>query len=138
MNQANKNGAQWEERVRCAIQHPNSINVSGRKLYKYLAEQGIDYKDIISSMIIPDEAYIDGVTLYVYEKKYQCTAGSTDEKLQTCDFKIKQFRKIAAALGLEDVQYKYLLNEWFAASKYRDVLRYITTIPGCSAEIIVG
>lgn len=58
-------------------------------------------------------------------------AGSTDEKLQTCDFKIKQYRKLLSRLNVE-VEYIYILNDWFDTSGYKDVLDYIISIKGCS------
>ena len=55
--------------------------------------------------------------------------GSVDEKLQTCDFKRKQYMKLVSGLGLT-VKYVYVLNEWFSKKHYKDVLRYITSM-GC-------
>ena len=102
-------------------------------LYKYLLEQGINYKKYISKKILPDDAIfvIVNNTFYVLEIKFQSVAGSTDEKLQTCDFKIKQYRKLLSTLNVE-VEYIYILNEWFKKSEYKDVLDYIITVKGCS------
>ena len=58
-------------------------------------------------------------------------AGSTDEKLQTCGFKIRQYRKLLSQLNVE-VQYVYILNDWFKKPEYKDVLDYIISISGCS------
>lgn len=102
-------------------------------LYKYLETQGIDYKQYISKKILPDDAIfvITNNTLFIIEIKFQHIAGSTDEKLQTCDFKIKQYRKLLAKLNVE-VQYIYVLNKWFEKPEYKDVLDYIISINGCS------
>jgi hypothetical protein len=102
-------------------------------LYKYLEENGIDYKKFISKKILPDDAIfvITNNTLFVIEIKFQNVAGSTDEKLQTCDFKIKQYRKLLAQLNVE-VQFIYVLNRWFEKPEYKDVLDYIISINGCS------
>ena len=54
-------------------------------------------------------------------------AGSVDEKLQTCDFKRKQYQKLMAQLNI-DVEYIYLLSEWFKDPKYKDVLDYIISM----------
>ena len=70
-------------------------------------------------------------TLFIIEIKFQNVAGSTDEKLQTCDFKIKQYRKLLSQLNVE-VQYVYVLNKWFEKPEYKDVLDYIISINGCS------
>lgn len=102
------------------------------ELYRYLESKGIDYKDHISKRILPDDAIfvMANDTMYIIEIKFQHVAGSTDEKLQTCDFKIKQYRKLLSKLNLE-VQYIYILNTWFEKPEYKDVLDYIISIPGC-------
>ena len=63
-------------------------------------------------------------TLYVFEKKFQQTAGSADEKLQTCDFKKKQYQKMTKSLNMK-VEYTYILSDWFKQEMYADVLDYI-------------
>ena len=55
--------------------------------------------------------------------------GSVDEKLQTCDFKKKQYQKLFFPLNIE-VQYAYILDDWFRNPKYKDVLDYIISV-GC-------
>ncbi len=102
-------------------------------LYKYLTEKGIDYTKFISKKILPDDAIfvIANNTLFILEVKFQEVAGSTDEKLQTCDFKIKQYKKLLSQLNVE-VQYIYILNDWFKKPEYKDVLDYIISINGCS------
>ena len=64
------------------------------KLYKNLLEpNNIDYSEIISKKLVPDDAIfiIKDKTLYIIEIKFQAVTGSVDEKLQTCDFKNKQY-----------------------------------------------
>lgn len=114
------------------------IDVSKSKLYTYLKQHSIKWEDLLSRKLLPDEAYIENDTLYVYEKKFQQTNGSADEKLQTCGFKLQQFRKISAALGLKQTCYTYILSDWFEQPKYRDVLEYIKSIPGCDYQIVKG
>ena len=101
--------------------------------YKYLEECGIDWKKIMSARLLPDDAIfvITNNTFFGLEIKFQERTGSTDEKLQTCDFKIKQYRKLLAQLNVE-VQYIYILNDWFKSIKYKDALDYIVTVSGCS------
>ncbi|OGW74583.1 MAG: hypothetical protein A2Z72_02215 [Omnitrophica bacterium RBG_13_46_9] len=102
------------------------------KLYKNLLEpKGVDYKKIISKKLIPDDAIliIKDKTLFIIELKFQEVAGSVDEKLQTCDFKNKQYKKLLAPLKI-DVKYVYVLNDWFTKPEYRDVLEYIKSV-GC-------
>lgn len=105
--------------------------LSKNKLYKWLETQNIDYKKILSKKLLPDEALyviIDN-TLYVVEIKFQETAGSVDEKLQTCDFKRKQYARLMAPLNIE-VEYIYILNDWFRKPEYKDVLDYVISV-GC-------
>lgn len=102
-------------------------------LYKYLDEKGVDWNKTISTKLLPDDAIfvITKNTLFVLEIKFQKVGGSTDEKLQTCDFKIKKYRKLLSPLNIK-VEYIYILNDWFKDSKYKDVLDYIASIDGCS------
>lgn len=111
----------------------HGIDVSKHKLYKYLESHNVNWSEIISRKLLPDEAYWDenSKTLTVYEKKYQQSEGSADEKPQTCGFKIWEFNKLGAALGATNVTYTYILSNWFKAEKYRDMLEYIRTVPGC-------
>lgn len=112
----------------------NKVAMTFKKygLYKYLEKNGIDYKKFISKKILPDDAIfvMTNNTLFIIEIKFQTVTGSTDEKLQTCDFKIKQYRKLLAQLNVE-VQYIYVLNKWFEKPEYKDVLDYIISINGC-------
>jgi len=98
-----------------------------------LEEKGIGYKKLISKKLLPDDAIfvIINNTMFILEIKFQSGSGSTDEKLQTCDFKIKQYRKLLARLNVE-VKYIYILNDWFKKPEYKDVLDYIISIEGCS------
>ena len=100
-------------------------------LYKFLESRGVDYRKHLSKKLLPDEALYVVVnnTLYIIEMKFQKVAGSVDEKLQTCDFKRKQYAKLMAPLNIE-VEYIYILSDWFKASQYKDVLDYIISV-GC-------
>lgn len=97
--------------------------------YRYLKEEGVNWKDIISKKLLPDNALLVIVreTLFIIEVKYQQTGGSVDEKLQTCDFKRKQYIKLTHSLGLR-VEYVYLLSDWFSNPGYRDALDYILSV----------
>lgn len=100
-----------------------------RALYGYLREAGIDWERRLSCRLFPDDAIlvVDRKTLFIIEVKYQEVSGSTDEKLQTCDFKRRQYRKLVDGLGLT-VEYVYVLNDWFKDQKYRDVRGYIRSV----------
>jgi hypothetical protein len=103
------------------------------KLYtNLLVPKKVNYKDIISKRLLPDDAILShgSNVLTIVEKKFQCVPGSVDEKLQTCDFKNKQYHKLFAPLGIS-VQYVYVLNDWFKDGSYKDVLDYIESV-GCS------
>lgn len=97
--------------------------------YKFLLESKIDWAKIISRQLFPDDALLVIVreTLFIIEVKYQQVEGSVDEKLQTCDFKRKQYLKLVSPLGLK-VEYVYVLNGWFKKPKYRDVLNYVHSV----------
>ena len=100
-------------------------------LYKFLESKKIDYKKILSKKLLPDEAIyvIVNNTLFIIEVKFQKVAGSVDEKLQTCDFKRKQYAKLMAPLNIE-VEYIYILSDWFRHQSYKDVCDYIISV-GC-------
>lgn len=110
------------------------VGYSYRKnsLYTFLKEQGVDYKNYISKRLLPDEAIyvVKDNTVYIIEMKFQIVAGSVDEKLQTCDFKKKQYQKLFSSLNYE-VEYIYLLSDWFRKEEYKDVRDYIISV-GCS------
>ncbi len=100
------------------------------EFYKFLEENNVNWKKIISRKLLPDDAMlvIDRDTLFIIEVKYQQVAGSVDEKLQTCDFKRKQYLKLVTPLDLR-VEYVYVLSDWFKKkSKYKDVLDYIQSV----------
>ncbi|MCL2820565.1 MAG: hypothetical protein FWD38_07010 [Oscillospiraceae bacterium] len=101
------------------------------KFYQFLMEYGIKWDTIISKQIRPDDCIyvIINNTLFIIECKYQNVAGSVDEKLQTCDFKKKQYQKLLSRANI-DVEYIYLLNDWFKKPEYKDVLDYILSV-GC-------
>ncbi len=98
-------------------------------LYRYLETRGVDYEKYISKRLLPDEAIyvISNNTLFVIEIKFQEVTGSVDEKLQTCDFKKKQYRKLMAPLNIE-VEFIYILSDWFKKSEYKDTLDYIISV----------
>ena len=104
-------GARFEERAHAIA---NGIDLTKNKLYN------------------PDTKQ-----LFVYEKKYQQTPGSADEKIQTCGFKIRQYKKLGKAMGANEIKYIYLLSSWFSQPCYKDALDYIKEVPDCD-YIIVG
>jgi hypothetical protein len=97
--------------------------------YKFLDELKIEWKGLISKWLLPDDSIfvIIANTLFIIECKFQQVAGSVDEKLQTCDFKRKQYQKLLAPANIE-VEYIYLLSDWFRKPEYKDVLDYIHSV----------
>lgn len=97
--------------------------------YKFLKSQGVNWQELISRKLLPDDSIyvIINNTLFIIECKFQQTKGSVDEKLQTCDFKKKQYQKLLSRLNI-DVEYVYLLSDWFRQPMYFDVLNYIHSV----------
>lgn len=69
-------------------------------------------------------------TINIIEVKHQKVGGSVDEKLQTCDFKKKQYVKLFSELNYK-VEYIYILSDWFRQECYKDTRDYIIGV-GCS------
>ncbi|MFI3230708.1 MAG: PD-(D/E)XK nuclease superfamily protein [bacterium] len=99
------------------------------KFYKYLESVGVDWKTILSRQLLPDDSIyvIINNTMFIVECKFQQVEGSVDEKLQTCDFKKKQYQRLLSGLNI-NVEYVYLLSDWFKNPKYKDVLDYIISV----------
>jgi len=97
--------------------------------YRFLDELGINWKSLISKRLMPDDSIfvIVANTLFIIECKFQQVPGSVDEKLQTCDFKKKQYQKLLSKANIE-VEYIYLLSDWFRKPEYKDVLDYIHSV----------
>jgi len=96
------------------------------ELYRYLDSVGVDWQNILSKKLLPDDAIyvISNNTVFIIEVKYQEVAGSVDEKLQTCGFKLSQYKRLFAPLN-HNVEYIYILNDWFRKPEYKDTLDYI-------------
>lgn len=100
-----------------------------RAFYKFLEEENIDWRKLVSRRLFPDNSLLVIVreTLFIIEVKFQSVEGSVDEKLQTCDFKRKQYTRLVQQLELK-VEYVYVLNDWFKKPKYKDTLDYIHSV----------
>lgn len=124
INTTNKSGAkiyyETEEVARCFKKH---------EFYRFLQEYKIDWKKYLSKQLLPDNGIFVIVrdTLFIIEIKFQQVAGSVDEKLQTCDFKRKQYSKLVQSLNWK-VEYVYVLNDWFKQKSYKDTLDYINSM----------
>ncbi|MFH1824604.1 MAG: hypothetical protein ABH873_05190 [Candidatus Firestonebacteria bacterium] len=147
----NKHGLAFESRVdlRVIFNKLNNYEVKDNDLYfknnligkfykKYglysglLEEEKINWKNILSKKLLPDETILilKDKTLYIIEMKFQHGAGSVDEKLQTCDFKLKQYKKLFKGTNIK-VKYIYILNDWYKKPEYEDTMKYIKSV-GCN------
>lgn len=97
----------------------------------FLEMRGIDWRQHLSKQLLPDNAIyvIVNNTMLILEVNTRHTVGSVDEKLQTYDYKKKQYQKLLFQLNME-VEYIYILDEWFRQPKYKDVLDYVISV-GC-------
>lgn len=146
----NANGLRFEQQTRLAdafvaagytVDPAGNVYANGRRLgqlaekYKLytllLSPMGVNASRILSKRLLPDEAFFNmgNNTVYIIEKKFQQAAGSVDEKLQTCDFKKKQYLRLFRPLGIA-VEYYYVCNDYFRQESYRDVFAYIEDV-GC-------
>lgn len=101
--------------------------VGKHELYKFFDLQENDlWKQYISKKLLPDEAFfnLSNKTIYIIEKKWQQVSGSVDEKLQTCDFKKKEYEALFSDTDF-NIEYYYVLNDFFEEDKYDDVRKYI-------------
>lgn len=149
-NQTNINGLGFEQETTLAdalieagfLLTPTNLIYLGKEnigklaqkhaLYKEVLEpKGVNWKNVLSKKMLPDDCFVNyrDKTIYIIEKKFQSSAGSVDEKLQTCDFKRKQYEKLFKEIDYK-VKFIYLLCDWFKKPEYRDVLQYIVDV-GC-------
>ncbi len=104
----------------------------GRQNKIYLALQKIEplitneyISEVFSRKINPDAFIISKKpkVLTIFEKKWQQSAGSVDEKIQTAPFKIAMFEKLLRNFNIS-VRYQYILSEWFRSAQYRNIKEY--------------
>lgn len=124
INTENRSGARIfyndNEVARCFKKH---------EFYRFLEEFGINWRNHLSKQLLPDNALFVIVrdTLFIIEIKFQEVAGSVDEKLQTCDFKRKQYSKLVKNMNWK-VEFVYVLSDWFNTNSYKDTLDYINSM----------
>ena len=144
-SKTNINGLSFEERTDLleAFNKTSFLEVNGNQVLKdskligeyfekngfykfFLEKNDINYKEINSKKYLPDAVFYNhnNDTVYIIEKKFQEGTGSVDEKLQTCDFKRKIYKRLISPIGL-NTEYYYLLNDWFKKPVYDDVFSYI-------------
>lgn len=125
-------GRKFEESVRV---NGEGINLSQNNLFDYIEHIGINWKTIspfLTKKIKPDEAYFnkDTKVFDVYEKKFQQTQGSADEKPWECPRFVYLYNEIGKAIGAEKVNYTYLLSNWFKKPEYEGMLLWIEKTGG--------
>ena len=93
---------------------------------KFLKVNGINWKKRISSQLLPDIVFVNHQKKIIYfgDDKYQKGHGSADEKIQTANYKHYVLSKLCKGLGYE-IDYFYLLNDWFLKEKYDDLKEYL-------------
>lgn len=98
----------------------------------FLSKKKINYEDYNSIKWLPDDVFINEInkTVYIIEKKFQNSSGSVDEKLATFQFKIYEYKKLLEPINY-NVQYIYLLSDWFKQYKYKDYFDYMN-LNNCS------
>ena len=125
-------GLTFEQQV--VVHRQDGIDISKTKLKKFLAEKGVkDPTEYLSWMFQPDEAYYlpDTNEVVIYEKKFQQTSGSADEKLGNCAWKVKEYGECFAAAGIYKISYIYIFNDWFKQPRYEKLLKYIRSVNCC-------
>lgn len=124
------------ERVNISVRTVYYLGNKVAELYKknefysaLLKKLDIDWEMYISKKLLPDDSIfvIAENTVFIIECKHQQVSGSVDEKLQTCDFKKREYKKLLSKANL-DVEYIYLLDDWFRDPRYKDVLDYIHSV----------
>lgn len=126
-------GLKFEEEVKVK-EIKNCVDISKTKLKKFLKEKGINNPtQYLSWMFQPDEAYFfpEENKVVIYEKKFQQTYGSADEKLGACAWKIGEYRELFNAIGINDVSYIFIFCDWFKQKRYKKLLKYIKSVDGC-------
>ena len=97
----------------------------------FLKKEEVNWKGLISKKYLPDAVFINMLNnkIYIIEKKFQAGSGSVDEKLQTCDFKKKIYKKLVDKCKNKYItEYYYILNNWFLRKEYDDVKNYIRSV----------
>ena len=125
-------GLTFEQQV--SAHRADGIDISKTKLKKFLKEHGVeDPTKYLSWMFQPDEAYYISETneVVIYEKKFQQTSGSADEKLGNCAWKIHEYKECFAAAGINKVSYTYIFCDWFKQPRYEKLLKYIRSVDDC-------
>lgn len=124
---------------------------SSEKLLGYYGRQSTVYKALKMMDSSIDEKYIDAIfskrihpdgfiltispkQLIIFEKKWQQSSGSVDEKIQTAPFKLSMFEKLLAPKGI-NCFYQYILSDWFRRPEYKNVKEYYSKMHNISVWV---
>lgn len=124
-------GLKFEEQIR--LDRKDGINISKKQFCKFFESKGINVLNYLSWRFEPDEAYYLPSTneVVIYEKKFQQTSGSVDEKLGACAWKIQEYRALCEAANINTVSYIYCFCSWFKNERYKKLLNFIRNTDGC-------
>lgn len=93
-------GLIFEEKIKV---NKKGINLTKHNLYRYLKEKNIEYKDIISKKLLPDEAYYneEEKILYIYEKNINKPQEVLMKNHRLVDSKSMNLEKLVLPLARE-------------------------------------
>lgn len=93
-------GLIFEEKIKV---NKKGINLTKHNLYRYLKEKNIEYKDIISKKLLPDEAYYneEEKILYIYEKNINKPQEVPMKNHRLVDSKSMNLEKLVLPLARE-------------------------------------
>lgn len=116
------------------INRQDGINISKKKLKKWCKQNfNIDIANYLGWSWEPDEAYYlpNSKEVVIYEKKFQQTPGTADEKIPNCEWKVNNYKKLFSDCGINKVSYIYILCDWFKQPRYKTMLDYIESKDDC-------
>jgi hypothetical protein len=98
------------------------ILLTKRGLKNYLSLTG-EYSNT-EKILEPDEVVLDEVKkdMFIFEKKFQQTSGSADEKIQTAVFKREFYEEQYPNFN---INFAYILCDWFKHDRYKPEMRYL-------------
>jgi hypothetical protein len=108
-------------------EHPEEYDLIGQANKRNVAERKSELKTVLSKNFEPDLAFFDyeRKAIVIVEMKTQTKEGSVDEKLETLDFKRRQYKRLAAYCSFPRVEFNWALDSKFLEPKYDNVKSYL-------------
>lgn len=108
-------------------EHPEEYNLSEQVNRRSLRKRKSHMKTVLSKNFEPDLVFFDyeNRTIVIVEMKTQSKDGSVDEKLETVDFKRRQYKRLAADSSFSNVEFNWVLDSKFLEPKYDNVKSYL-------------